>query len=110
MKTDRLTSACSTFPAARPSLPAARNWFPTSASTSLARAGASRSRFPSTRLPTAPCRLFIDDDGDMFGGGIATETFPVCDQYTLQGDAFSRAVLEGTEVPVPSKTPSTTWR
>ena len=30
-----------------------------------------------------------------------TETFPVCDQYTLQGDAFSKAVLEGTEVPVP---------
>jgi predicted dehydrogenase len=25
----------------------------------------------------------------------------VCDQYTLQGDAFSRAVLEGGEVPVP---------
>ena len=29
-----------------------------------------------------------------------TETFPVCDMYTLQGDAFSRAVLEGGEVPV----------
>jgi len=23
----------------------------------------------------------------------------VCDQYTLQGDAFSRAVREGSEVP-----------
>lgn len=29
------------------------------------------------------------------------ETFAVCDQYTLQGDSFSRAVLEGGEVPVP---------
>ena len=37
----------------------------------------------------------------MFGGGITIEEFPVCDQYTLQGDAFSRAVLEGGEVPVP---------
>jgi predicted dehydrogenase len=35
------------------------------------------------------------------GGGITTETFPVCDQYTLQGDAFSKAALEGGEVPVP---------
>jgi predicted dehydrogenase len=46
-------------------------------------------------------RLFIDQDGDLFGGGTVTETFPVCDQYTLQGDAFSKAVLDGTEVPVP---------
>ena len=29
-----------------------------------------------------------------------TETIPVCDQYTLQGDAFSRAILEDGEVPV----------
>jgi predicted dehydrogenase len=25
----------------------------------------------------------------------------VCDQYTLQGDAFARAILHGGEVPVP---------
>ncbi|HET7104019.1 MAG TPA: Gfo/Idh/MocA family oxidoreductase, partial [Terracidiphilus sp.] len=35
------------------------------------------------------------------GSGITAEIFPVCDQYTLQGDAFSRAILDGTEVPVP---------
>jgi len=29
------------------------------------------------------------------------ETIPVCDQYTVQGDAFSRAIREGGEVPVP---------
>ena len=48
-----------------------------------------------------PTRLFIDTGSDLFGGGITTETFPICNQYTLQGDAFSKAVLEGTEVPVP---------
>jgi len=37
----------------------------------------------------------------VFGSGITHEEFSVCDQYTIQGDAFSRAVLEGTEVPVP---------
>jgi predicted dehydrogenase len=47
-----------------------------------------------------PTRLFIDDSGDLFGSGITTETFPVSDQYTLQGDAFSKAVLEDTEVTV----------
>ena len=48
-----------------------------------------------------PTRIFIDDGGDLFGRSITTETFPVNDQYTMQGDAFSRAVLEGSEVPVP---------
>jgi len=37
----------------------------------------------------------------LMGGGITIESFPICDQYTLQGDAFSKAVREGTEVPVP---------
>jgi predicted dehydrogenase len=26
---------------------------------------------------------------------------PTCDQYTIQGDAFSKAIREGSEVPVP---------
>jgi predicted dehydrogenase len=43
----------------------------------------------------------VDRTGDLFGSGIGTEEFPVCDQYTVQGDAFSRAVREGTEVPTP---------
>jgi hypothetical protein len=29
------------------------------------------------------------------------EEFQVCDQYTIQGDLFSRAVREGSEVPTP---------
>ncbi len=55
---------------------------------------------PFNAPPDRPTRIFIDDGRDIFGGGIVTETFPVTDQYTLQGDAFSRAVLEGTPVPV----------
>jgi predicted dehydrogenase len=30
-----------------------------------------------------------------------TEEFDTADQYTMQGDAFSKAVQEGGEVPVP---------
>lgn len=33
-------------------------------------------------------------------GVLTTETFPVCNQYMLQGDAFSRAVLDDSPVPV----------
>jgi predicted dehydrogenase len=45
-------------------------------------------------------RIFIDDGRDLFGGGLTTEEFATCDQYTSQGDDFSRAVLEGKDVPV----------
>ena len=47
-----------------------------------------------------PCRIFIDDGRDVFGGGVSTETFPTCDQYTIQGDVFSRAIRGDGEVPV----------
>ena len=40
-----------------------------------------------------PTRILIDSGVDLVGGGARVEEFPICDQYTLQGDAFSRAVL-----------------
>ncbi len=44
-------------------------------------------------------RIFVDD-GKVIGGRAAVvETLPPCDQYTLQGDAFSR-VVRG-EIPLP---------
>ena len=46
-----------------------------------------------------PCRIFIDQGPN--GGGIETREFPVCNQYTIQGDLFSRAIREGGEVAVP---------
>jgi predicted dehydrogenase len=48
-----------------------------------------------------PCRLFVDDGRDLFGGGIETVAFDSVDQYTLETEAFSRAILEGTPAPVP---------
>ena len=48
-----------------------------------------------------PCRLFVDERGDLFGRGVETIELPVVDQYTAQGDLFSRAILERSEVPYP---------
>jgi predicted dehydrogenase len=48
-----------------------------------------------------PTRIFVDDGSDVAGAGIRAETIPACDQYTIQGDAFSRAIRENTDVPVP---------
>ena len=48
-----------------------------------------------------PTRVFIDDGSDLSGRSAETLEFPVCDQYTIQGDLFSRALREGTEQPIP---------
>src|SRR5260370_4504071 len=45
-----------------------------------------------------PCRIFL---GDVLGGAPKVEEFPVVDQYTIQGDEFSRAVRGERDVPVP---------
>ena len=54
---------------------------------------------PFNAPPGEAMRLFLDD-GQVIGGRAALqETLPACDQYTLQGDAFSRAVCG--EIPLP---------
>ncbi|HEX7951854.1 MAG TPA: Gfo/Idh/MocA family oxidoreductase [Burkholderiales bacterium] len=44
-------------------------------------------------------RLFIDDGSSLAGAGIRTEILPECDQYMLQGEAFSRAVRGEINLP-----------
>jgi predicted dehydrogenase len=46
-----------------------------------------------------PSRIWVDT-GDLTGSGRREETFAACDQYTLQGDAFCRAVLGQGAPPV----------
>ena len=42
-----------------------------------------------------PTEIAIDTGADLVGGGRRVEQFPICDQYMLQGDAFSRAIVDG---------------
>ena len=48
---------------------------------------------PFNAPPDAACSIVIDDGGKLDGGNSRVESFPIVDQYTLQGDAFSRAIL-----------------
>ena len=54
---------------------------------------------PFNAPPDRATRIFIDDGQDVFGSGVVTETFPICDQYTIQGDVFSRAIRGEGDVP-----------
>ena len=48
-----------------------------------------------------PTQVTVADGMAIYGGKVHVEEIPVCDQYTIQGEAFSRAIRENREVPVP---------
>ena len=98
--TDRLTSALLDFPAGHAIFTASTQLVPYQRVHLFGTQGRIEIEIPFNAPPDRPTLLFIDDGSDITGARIVTETFPVVDQYTLQGDAFSRAILEGTPVPV----------
>jgi predicted dehydrogenase len=101
MHTDRLTSAILDFPGGQSIFTCSTQLIPCQRVQFFGTRGRIEIEIPFNAPPDRPTRLFIDSTGDLSGSGITTETFPVCDQYTEQGDAFSKAILEGGEVPVP---------
>jgi predicted dehydrogenase len=101
MLTDRLTSAILDFPGGQAIFTCSTQLVPYQRIHFLGTRGRIELEIPVNAPIDRPTRLHIDTGSDLFGGGITTETFPACDQYTLQGDAFSKAILEDIEVPVP---------
>ena len=51
---------------------------------------------PFNAPPDVPCRMRLQS-----GDQLDEIVFEICDQYTIQGDLFSLAVLNDTEVPTP---------
>jgi predicted dehydrogenase len=51
---------------------------------------------PFNATPDKPCKIWLQQ-----GSEIEEIVFDICDQYTIQGDLFSLAVLNKTEVPTP---------
>jgi predicted dehydrogenase len=100
-KVDRLTSAILEFPSGHATFTCSTQLVPYQRMQLLGTKGRIEIEIPFNAPNDRPCRIFIDDGRDLFGGGITIETFPTCDQYTIQGDVFSRAVREGGRVPVP---------
>jgi predicted dehydrogenase len=98
---DRLTSGLLGFPSGHSVFTCGTQMVPYQRVQILCERGRVEVEIPFNAPPDRPCRLFIDDGKDVFGSGVRVEQFPVCDQYTIQGEAFSRAILENTEVPTP---------
>jgi predicted dehydrogenase len=101
MHIDRMTSAMLEFPTGHSIFTCSTQLVPYQRMQFLGTRGRIEIEIPFNAPPDRPTRLFLDEGGDLFGADLITETFPTADQYTLQGDAFSKAVLEGHTVPVP---------
>jgi predicted dehydrogenase len=99
-KTDRLASAILDFPSGQATFTCSTQMVAYQRMQFLGTKGRIEIEIPFNAPPDRDTRILIDDGRDVFGGGVTTETFPVCDQYTIQGDAFSRAVRGDREVPV----------
>ncbi|MEO8028780.1 MAG: Gfo/Idh/MocA family oxidoreductase [Bryobacteraceae bacterium] len=101
LKIDRLTSAILEFPGGRQSV--------FTCGTQMAAyqrmqifgdKGRIEIEIPFNAPPDQPTRIFVDGVRGISGDGPRVEEFPVVDQYTIQGDLFSRAILDDGPVPV----------
>ncbi len=99
--TDILTSAVLEFPSGHCVFTCGTQMVPCQSMQLLGTKGRIELEIPFNAPPARAARLRIDDGSDITGVNIVTEEFAPCDQYTVQGDAFARAILEGGEPPVP---------
>jgi predicted dehydrogenase len=91
-KTDRLASVILQYPQGHASFTCSTQLVPYQRMHIFGTTGHIEIEIPFNAPPDKPTRIFVNDE---------VEEFPVCDQYTIQGELFSRAILDDTEVPVP---------
>ena len=101
MHIDRLTSALLEFDGGQAIFTCSTQLVPYQRVLFFGTTGRIEIEIPFNAPKDRPTRIFVDSNGDLTGNGITIEEFPICDQYTLQGDEFSKAILHDTEVPVP---------
>ena len=104
-RVDRLTSFLLDFPNGHANFTCSTQLIPYQRVQALGAKGRIELEIPVNIPSDRNVKLLIDEHGDLFGKSIMTELFPPeqggIDQYTLQGDAFARAIFDNTEVPVP---------
>lgn len=101
MGIDRLSSALLDFAPGQAVFTCSTQMVPFQRMQVLGTKGRIELEIPYNTPPDRPSRIFIDDGSELGGRSARTEEFPAVDQYTIQGDEFSRAIQEGAEVPVP---------
>ena len=95
LKIDRLASAILDFPTGQASFMCSTQLVPYQRMQILGTKGRIEVEIPFNAPPDQPCRIFVDDGSALGDASAKEETFPVCDQYAIQGDLFSEAIRTG---------------
>jgi len=101
MRVDRLSSVILEFPQGQSIFTCSTQLVPYQRMQIFGTQGRIEVEVPFNAPADRPTRIFIDDGSDLFGTSTETKEFPICDQYTIQGDLFSRAIIEDREQPIP---------
>lgn len=96
MKVDRLTSGILEFASGTSTFTCATQLVPYQRVNIFGTKGRIEVEIPFNAPPDRPCKIWYGDDAR-----IEEVILEICNQYTIQGDLFSRAVLEDKEVPTP---------
>lgn len=96
MKIDRLSSAILEFRGGSSTFTCATQLVPYQRVNIFGNKGRIEIEIPFNAPSNQPCKAWYGD-----GNRIEEIVLKVCDQYTIQGDLFSRAVLEDSNTPVP---------
>jgi len=99
MKIDRRTSAILEFPSGECAFTCSTQLVPYQRIHLFGERGRIEVEIPFNAPPDRPTRLFVDDGSSLAGHGIRSEQVPTCDQYAIQADLFSRAILDNTMSP-----------
>lgn len=98
---DRLTSAIIAFPGGHLTFTCSMQMAPFQRVVVVGSKARIEVLIPFNAPPDAACRIVIDDGSNLDGSDGRVETFPVVDQYTLQEDAFSQAILDRHAIEFP---------
>ena len=91
-KTDRLTSALVEYPGGHSTFTVSTQLVPYQKVQALGTKGRIEIEIPFNQPPDRPARIFVDDGSAPDGSRAREIALEIVDQYTVQGDAFSRAI------------------
>lgn len=94
--TDRLASGILQFGNGTSTFTCSTQLVPDQGVAIYGREGKIEIEIPFNAPPDRPTRLWLTKNGDT-----DEIEFDICDQYTLQGDAFAKAILDDRDVPTP---------
>jgi predicted dehydrogenase len=100
MRIDILTSGILQFPSGHCIFTCGTQIVPYQRVQILGTTGRIEIEIPFNAPPDQPCRIFVDDGVDLSGRSAEILEFETSNQYTVQGDLFSKSIRQGTELPV----------